>query len=855
MKNKQFYLKDNNTILLLLFFLSGFTVLSYELVWIRELSVVFGKTIVAISTIVSVFMAGLGLGSLYWGRRIDRVGNPVKIFGILQFWVAASCMIMLLLFSILPGLYKSLYHLFNHSSGSSLIVIFFTSSLFMLFPTFMMGGTLPVIIKSYVINDKEIGSGIGTLYTVNTLGGIIGAGITGYWLLGIIGQAVTQLLSINVNVILGFAALILSSKEKQGFQKKTKVEVTENTGYHGFILTLSLLVAGLSGFCSLSYEILSIRALSIFLVNSSYSFSSILIIFLLGISIGSLLFTKLLSNKKYLLLILALSQTLIGIYLIMVPSFLNRLPILLFPCNDYFLKIPLLGTVFPGLFLSFILLFIPTVAMGVSFPAFCKVYTSSINKIGEKIGGIYLVNTIGSIIGPLVAAFLLIPLLGVVKSIIVIACINLFLGVLILIFERDLKIKCKLITVNIVLILISLIFLFKGINKSIIHPPSIHKLSNPSEAILYYNETTEGTVLVREDKSSGTKIRTLYVNNNVVCGIAYDAVIVVKMLGHLPFVINPTAKDVFILGFGTGITTAEVAKHTVKNIDCVEICPGLKEASVFFSDFNNNVVSNPKVNFIDGDGRNHLLLTRKKYDIISCDPTHPTLGCGNLYTREYFQLCKKHLNNNGVVSQYLPLHRLSTHDFKSIIKTFYSVFPNTTVWLAHSHCILLGTQNSYRIDFRFLKSFIGFLGDNMLNDPYRLSTSLFLSENAVDEFTKDAKLHTDDRAFLDFFSPASIKKENWYLNLISMRKYRVHPKSLIIYFDDNDKLARYLRAQEVFLDGFIRKNKSYKSITDLDEVIKLYKKAYEINPEDREIKTLLDNELKRYALIKKKNKQ
>ena len=844
MKKNLLAIENNNTILLLLFFLSGFTSLLYELVWIRELSVVFGKTILATSIVVAVYMAGLGLGSIYWGKKIDKSTNNLKIFGILQFSIGASCLIILFLFSILPKLYKFLYHFFHLSSESPLFLIFLASSFFMLVPAFMMGGTLPVISKIFIKSNREIGSGIGKLYAINTLGGILGACLTGYFLLGSLGQTKTQLLAIIINIASGFVAFSLSSKQEHSCHDENNIK---ETCYPEYILNFSLLVAGLSGFCGLAFEILSTRALSVFLVNSSYSFSSILIVFLSGISIGSFIFTKFLTDKKHLLLILAISQVVIGLYLIIITSFLNELPVLLFPLNTYLLKIPLLKIFFPGLFLSFMLLFIPTVSMGISFPAVCRIYTSSINKIGENVGRVYLINTAGSIIGPLVAGFILIPILGVSKGIITIAFINLCLGLVLLIFEIDLKNKPGYITIGFVLFLISLFFAHRGINKSTIHPPSIHKLSTPSEAILYYKETTDGTVLVREDKSSG--IKTLYVNNNAVCGIAYDAVIVVKMLGHLPFIINPMAKEIFIIGFGTGITTAEAAKHRVKNIDCVEICPGLKDAAKYFSDFNNNIMNNPKVHFIKGDGRNHLLLTHKKYDIISCDPTHPTLGCGNLYTKEFFQLCKDHLNNGGVVSQYLPLHGISTNDFKALIKTFNSVFPHTSVWLAHSHCILLGSTNNYKIDFRFLKGFIDILRDDMLNDPYRFTASLFLDENAVSKFTEGAIVHTDDRSFLDFFTPLSIKKENWHINLIEMRKHRVHPGSLINNIEDNEKIERYLKAQEVFLDGFIRKNKSYKTKVDIEKVIEFYQKAYKINPEDNEIKLFLDNEIKQYGLI------
>lgn len=828
-------------LLLLLFFFSGFVGLMYELVWIRVLSVIFGKTIGAATIVVSVYMAGLGLGSLYWGRKIDTIKNHLKTFGLLQFGIAISCLLVMAFFVILPQLYRFIYNALHISQTTSLIFIFIVSFLCMLVPTFLMGGTLPVISKCYIQNDREIGRGIGALYTVNTCGGIFGAGLTGYILIGTIGQAQTQITAIMISIVLGGISFLLQSSSERNTHGEEALVTVE---YPAGVIKVSLLVAGLSGFCGLAYEILATRVLGIFLLNSTYSFSSILIIFLLGISIGSFIFTKYLSDKKQLLMILAFAQILIGVYIITLSPFFNDIPVILDPLRRNILRISFFKVMLPGLILSSILLLIPAIGMGISFPIVCRLYTSHIQTIGNKVGKIFFVNTLGSITGPLVAGFILIPLLGVSRGIIGIAFITLLLGISLVFFYSDTKQKNMFSIISAGILVFCLLAAYFGITNSRIHPPSIFRSKSHVDAIRYYKETSEGTVIVREDKRTG--VRALYVNNNAACGVTYDALHVVKMLGHLPFIVNPALRDVCIIGFGIGITTSAVTRHPVKAIDCIEICPGVKDAASYFSQYNNNIVSHPKVRFIGGDGRNHLLLTKKKYDLISCDPIHPSLGCGNLYTKEYFQLCRNHLTNQGVVTQYLPLHKLSLHEFKSLIKTFASVFPHTSVWLAHSHCVLLGTLQNFSIDFNYLSAFLYRLRDNILFDPYQVATTLFLDNRAINDFTRDAPIHSDNRPFLEFFSPGSQLKENWHINLEAMMKHRIDPMQYILNIKEYDTMARYLLGQELFLTGLLFKNKG-----KMNEVITYFKKAHDINPENNEICIFYDNEVKRYQRFQK----
>ena len=781
-------------------------------------------------------MAGIGIGSIYFGRKVDRISNRLKLFSGLEFGIGIASLIILIISQYLPVMYKYIYQGVNAEKISMLLVIVI-SAIVISIPTFLMGGTLPVLSKIFIKRKEEIGRGIGALYALNTAGSVIGALLTGFFFIAYFGQTITQIIAITINLILGLVALLLSSGKVIAYEEKKN---TITGIYPRNILKIALLVAGLTGFCGLSYEILWVRSLHIFLANSTYSFTSVLIIFLSGISLGSLFFIKYLNSKRRLLLLLSICQTIIGIYVILTVLYLNELPSLLFAIRSILEK-PVFRIALPGLFLSFMIMFLPTFFMGISFPLVCKIYTQSMHKLGQSVGKVFFVNTVGSIIGSLIAGFVLIPLLGVSKGIIFIAFINLFLGILLLITEPHLKTKTRFITVNCCIVIITLFIAQLGIKNQMILPPSIFRTPTRSDKVLYYKETSAGTVIVTEDRFTG--IRACYINNSAVCGTTYDALKVVKMLGHLPFIINPTAQNALIVGFGVGITASAVAEHDVKSLDCIEISPGVKDAEKFFNKFNKNIINNPKINFIGGDGRNFILLTDKKYDIISCDPTHPTLGSNNLYTKEYFELCKKILNKNGVICQYLPLHKLSPSEFKILVKTFYSVFPHTTIWLAHSHGILLASDKKIHIDFRSLSNSLQSIQDDILDDPYLLATSLILDEEAVKKFTAGAKINTDDHPYLEFFTPNSIKRENWHMNLSRLMKYRIDPQKFIVNIDDSRKMERYLEAQKYFLSGLIYKNRG-----DINNVIRSYKLASEINPENEEIQLFLENELRQLKM-------
>jgi len=831
--------KTTSPLLLLLFFLSGFAGLCYQVVWIRELSVIFGKTNAAITVVVSVFMLGLGLGSIYWGKRKIPAGKLSNTFGWLQFGIAGGSLILLLVFPYLSVVYQGLVSWLNLSYSWVLMLIFFLCAILIFIPTFLMGGTFPVISQLYIRKEAKIGKEMGLLYGINTLGGILGAGLTGYFLVGLMGQRETQLLGIITNVVLGLAFLkmkeptgetgeIKKEKEKDK-DKRKKTEDLENKR----VLKFLVWGAFLTGFAGLGYEILWSRALATFTSNSIYSFSSILVIYLIGMSIGSFIYGRFLSNTTRSIPLLIYLQFFIFVVVSITAIFLNDIPVLITPFRDL-LTYPLLGMVLPGLFLSFIIIFLPTVLMGIVFPLMCRMYANTIEHLRDRVGRLYFYNTLGSMVGPIAAGFISIPLVGVVKGLMITGLVNLFLALFgwVVVVEKNFKRKKLLLGFGLIIAAFILLPFIMGKSTQVL-PPSVFRTPNNPQELKYYKETADGTVSVVEDINTG--VRSCYVNNSAVCGTTYDALKVVHYMGHLPMIINPNAKKALIIGFGIGVTTSAAAQHPLDSIDCVEICPGVKESAPLFEQFNRRVWENPKINFIAGDGRNYLLLTREKYDMISCDPVHPTLGSGSLYTKEYFELCKSRLTEGGVISQYLPLHKLTRGELKTLLNTFYSVFPDSMVWIAQSHGVLIGSNRELHLSFYDIQSAITRIDDPFFKDPYLLGSTLLLDKKGIEYFVKDhTRINSDNRSVLEYFSTESMETKNHYSNISALLQARQPVLQLISDVPDPYLMERYVRAQLYYLEGMLNLNHG-----ERERAFNLFRHALSINPENGEIRLFL----------------
>lgn len=828
-------IKHSDLILIhLIIFFSGFTFLIYEVSWNRMLSLLLGATVSASTLVLMSFMAGFGIGAFYWGKFASSINKTGRL---LSFLLAAIGIISLLNYFMINSFFPLLYDYF---SGTSLSFSFsdgliFGLALILLFiPAFFMGGIIPLVSKIVIRSKQHFSTDLGRIYAIETLGSTIGGLTAGFILLGSLGQKNTVFLAVIINVLLAVFILISKRFNVPKPLNDSNIAHLENEYNKSSKRNrkVALLATFISGLFILGLQVIWIRVFKIYLTNTSYTFALITSLVIFGLFVGSWIYKqrgdKIDNNIKVLInaLILMGLFALLGMYILI------KLPeLLMFPMGRL-IDIPLIRLIIVPAIASLLIVIPPSIVSGFSFPLACRIYSPDTKNISKNVGAVLMFNTMGSVLGPLVSAFILIPVLGVVKSILLLIVVLFIFSIYLTRINIKAGKKRKQIVLGFSTLAILLIIVLMG--EVQVLPPSFKKINRD---VLFYNETVEGTLVVAQEKSPGTFIRVSYVNNSAVIGSTYDAIKAVKMIGHIPFFAGLQCENALVIGFGMGVTTSAIATHPeVKEIDCVEMVPGLKKAAHFYSELNNDVIEDPRLNIMSGDGRHFLQKTSKKYDLISCDPTHPVLGSGNLYTKDYFELCSKHLNDGGMVSQYLPLHKLRLVDLLGIIKTFHSVFPNSTVWLGQYHAILLGSTDPIKIDFRNWSRKVAEMPKEtyFYFDPYHFAVCVIMDNKTIENLPEEIKINKDDLSYTEFFSMDCFDNENLTNNLAYMADNRCNINNVFYNIDNAQLMERYLAGNEYLIESlyYFLKGDRDKSLSEL-------RKAVKVNPEDEEYPFLI----------------
>jgi len=819
--------KNNNLIIYIIIFLAGFSFLIYEVSWNRYLSLILGTTVTASTIVLMAFMAGFGFGALQLGKQANKTKNPQKLLARILTGIAAMSLInFFLIGQIIPTLYS-----FFTNNFTADILLFSLIFILLLFPAFFMGGVIPLANRILIINNKNIEKKLGTIYAVETLGSTIGGLFAGFVLLGTIGQQNTIFVAVAINLLIANYLMINRNAHRvDSSLPVSKQKTTQNCSATD--KKIAIISTFFMGFALLALQIIWLRAFKIYFTNTSYTFSLITAFVILGLSIGSWIYKKNGNKIKNDGIIILRSIILIILFFISGLIILINIPeLIMFPFKSLSENTIIRLFIIPVI--ASILIVLPaSVVSGFTFPLVWKMYSDGIENISQNVGRILMFNTIGSVIGPAIATFVLIPLLGVAKSILIITLLMLGVAVFLTFLIKYKKISVYKNT----LIGISLILLFFILfsNQIKIVPPSIKKFE---KKIISYNETIEGTLIIIDEPDKGIFGKSTFVNNSSVIGSNYDAIKAVKMIGHIPFFANLKCEKVLIIGFGVGVTTSAIASHSeVKSIDCVELVPGLVKTANNYNEFNFGVYNDKRLNIIKGDGRHFLQTTTNKYDLISCDPTHPVLGSGNLYTQEYFEQCYKHLNDSGMVSQYLPLHKLQKEDLQGIIKTFNSVFPNSSVWLGQYHAILLGKKGDGKIDFAVWKTKVNAMpkDDFFYLNPYHIASSVVFDNQKIKGFTENIKINTDNKSYTEFFALSSFNSENLYENLKYLSENRCDPNDIFTNIDSQMKMDEFVSGNKKLMESLYFSLKGDKATAQ-----QKLKDACNVNPNNQEYPFLL----------------
>ncbi len=742
-----------NILLYICFLFSGASGLAFEVLWMRKLVLVFGNTVTAVSTVVAVFMGGLALGSWLFGRLADRSDKLLRIYVLIELGIAAMGVVISLgLLPVLDGVYKYFHGLGLDSGVLLLLVRLFLSAAIMMIPTALMGGTLPIVGRYLVRSHGELGARIGTLYGLNTVGAVIGTLATGFWLIMLFGETVSVIIAACGNLVaaaLATIVLVFAAAPKAMAQQKKKSG--DAPAYAVRSIRMVPLMFALSGFAAMVYQVLWTRALIYFVGLSTHAFTIILTCFLAGIALGSLAVTPLVDRFRRLFLVFGTLQWIIAVAGLASLPMIERLPEIYQQLNLWFGANSWNQVTMVKFSLCLLVLGIPTLAMGVAFPVVNRLYISRCEKLGSGVGQLYAANTVGTILGSLAAGAVLLPLFGISGSLVAVSLLNAALALWALKLESGKgRLRLRLAVAGPVALAAVMIWVMASGSMG---PIVRFSLPNTGKEIMYVNETTEASVAVLRNIDGG---RELNINGESTAYTGFDDIVIHKLLSHLPLLFHPDPQSMLVVGFGFGSTLYTATRYDLPRIECVELVPEEASTAEYFLPENHGVLDSPGVKIVFNDGRNLILTSNEEYDVISFNAIHPKLS-PMLYTMDFYQLCRSALKPGGTVCAWLPTNGMTLMEFKSLLRSFVEVFPQSSLWWCNpANVILLGTSDETVIDYPRWRKLMNQpkvkadLAEVFLDHPLSLASLFMMGPRRMQELTADAPLNTDSRPVIEF---------------------------------------------------------------------------------------------------------
>jgi spermidine synthase len=808
-----------------LLLLSGATALVYQVTWMRDLSLVFGASHEATALVLASFMGGLGCGGFALGRFSEKVTRPIRAYGLLELGVAFAALVMPAVFRGIDALYVGLVRSSGGESAEIVALRVALSFLAVCVPTFLMGGTLPLLVRAFVQRQEDLGPRLSWLYGFNTLGAALGAIATGFLLIPALGLARTQLAAVAVNIAIGLIAILIDR------MSRAPAPVPQDSSEPGEAseraplkprasgpLRVAFWGTAVAGFCALALEVLWTRAITLAVGNTTYSVTVMLAAFLIGIWIGAWLRALLPFRRVDIALQMGLILSAIGATSFAASMLIPLLPEIMLQINASVFGESARVHIGTTLLVAFTLMLVPCVLMGVAFPIAGEIRARLVARFGSSVGDALSANTLGSIVGSLVAGFVLVPYLGIKVSAIAAALLYLAYGLFVVAIAMHAARRSHLRILLVVglpaaaaVILIALVPRWDSTSYQAFSNNFLTKYSDAQGRVDIDAGLEGATVIHRSHGRSATVAvvergggRALLVNGKVVASDNLVDIPHELLLGHAPIMMHAAPKRVLVVGLGAGVTLAAVLAHPdVEHVTVVEIEGAVVEAARFFSHVNANALDDPRLRIVEQDGRNFLKTTHEQFDVITADPIHPwAAGAGYLYTREYYELAAQRLEIGGIMCQWIPGYELSNENFRSVAASFVSVFPESTLWQTSHDGVLVGAMGRLEMTLDDVGRRIAVprvaaqLASIGLGDPLSFVAELALDRDATPKWAASAPINTDDNLYLEFSSPLEIGSTSVTENAESVDAFRSGPRTHLVDRDlPEGLLAAYQHAK------------------------------------------------------------
>lgn len=720
--------------------ISGAAALVYQVLWIKQLSLVVGVEVYAITTGISAFFAGLAIGGWLFGRWADRVAQPLLLYAGLEVLVAllgVGATVGMSLAAIAFAWLQSHVDVFAWLLPFTLVGI----------PAVLMGGTLPVLVRALANDPGKAG---GQLYAANTLGAIVGTLLAAFVLIASLGVRGSALFAAMLNLLAAAGAL--------WFARQHPAVVTAPIKHHAEKAPdrTALWLYSIAGGVALGYEVVWSQSIVQFMSTRTYAFAVVLATYLAGLFIGSALLARRVERIRDPWGVFGLLIAGAGLVALLEIALLGRWLVLVQSQVETWL-LTLGASELAGMSARFAvaalsIVFVPTLLLGAAFPLALRLSVGQ-QRVGRDVGAVVAFNTLGGIVGVMLCGFLLIPWLGLVRTLGLLAMIAAGIGYIAVRKGHHVKKGRRQAVVALGLVTV-VVALLTPVDKLASLLPGAR-----NGTLAFYEEGRGGTVAVVAQGRGANTFHRLYIQGVSNTGDAMPSLRYMRIQALLPLLIhNGEPRSTLVIGFGTGITAGALLRYPdLQHRVVAELLPAVVEAAPLFKG-NFNAASDPGVDVRLRDGRQELLRSAQTYDLITLEPPPPSAaGVVNLYSRDFYQLAASRLQNQGIVAQWLPLPTQNIDDSRSLVRSFLDVFPYASLWTSEFHeMLLVGSQQPMTLDAakigaRFQQDSVrSTLQDVGIGSAAALLATWVTDRAGLERFAADALAVTDDQPRIEY---------------------------------------------------------------------------------------------------------
>ncbi|HZR84127.1 MAG TPA: fused MFS/spermidine synthase [Candidatus Binatia bacterium] len=810
------------------FVASGAAGLIHEVVWTRLLGHLFGVSSFAISTVLAAYMGGLALGSWWIGARTATLRDSRRAYAWLELAIGICALAVPSVLALVEPVYGAIWRRFHFSFAVFSALRFAIASAILIVPTALMGATLPVL-SDYLARREGRHVAPQWLYTLNLAGAVAGVAAAGFVLLPKIGVWGTIVVGAGLNVAVALAVLVLPAPPPPGPEADAAPAPRDETTGGGRrrraaardaemqLPAGALLVAAfVSGAVALATQVAWSRVLTLIVGSTTYAFTSVLLVYLIALGAGSALAARGVARRGSAAVALVVAYAVTALLAVVAVMIVHRMPVWYLSLYSVWGPDVANGIIARGLVSAFAVMFPPVLVAGTILPlVLVSGAPEDARETGSTVGRIYAVNTIGSIVGSVLGGFVLVPGIGSQATILGMALLCLATALaLAFSIARPTWLRPAL-AVAAVPVLAYAIFgqrwdfarLHMGVFEAARHAGGSEYLrqrldsASPEEfgTRLYEHEGRTASVLVTQIGP----VRGMKIDARANASDDPQDMSTQTMLGLYPLALAPDAKDVFVVGWGSGVTVGATLQAPVESVTAVELEPAVVEASQYFGHVNHSPLGDPRVHLFEDDARHILLASDQTYDVIISEPPHPWVsGVANLFTRDFYELAARRLRPDGVFAQWVQSYQIDFDVYRSILASFRSVFPESAVlYVINSYdTILIGSRKPLKFDVHELDrvwsnpTFAAELERVGMERPEFLLAGIALGSEALGDLTRDVPLNTDDNMLVEFGASAGTTAGS---QILWQLEQRATPVEQLVpdgqaFLADRDRLAAYI---------------------------------------------------------------